>query len=29
MKNEASYLWDSCGEEIVVRIGRSAGLSQE
>ena len=29
MKDEASYLCDSCGEEIVVPIDLSAGLTQE
>lgn len=29
MKDDASYVCDSCGEEIVVPIGLSAGSSQE
>jgi hypothetical protein len=29
MTNEASYVCDSCGEEIVVPIDLSAGTSQE
>ena len=29
MKDEASYTCDSCGEEIIVPIDLSAGLSQE
>jgi hypothetical protein len=29
MKDEASYVCDSCGEEIVVPIDLSAGASQE
>ena len=29
MKDEASYVCDSCGEEIVVPIDLSAGTSQE
>ena len=29
MNNEASYLCDACGEEIVVPIDLSAGTSQE
>lgn len=29
MKDEASYICDSCGEEIVVPIDLSAGSSQE
>jgi hypothetical protein len=29
MKDEASYTCDSCGEEIVVPIDLSAGLTQE
>jgi hypothetical protein len=29
MKDEASYTCDSCGEEIVVPIDLSAGMSQE
>jgi Cysteine-rich CPXCG len=29
MKDEANYTCDSCGEEIVVPIDLSAGLSQE
>ena len=29
MKDEASYLCDSCGEKIVVPIDLSAGLTQE
>jgi len=29
VKDEASYLCDSCGEEIVVPIDLSAGLTQE
>jgi DNA replicative helicase MCM subunit Mcm2 (Cdc46/Mcm family) len=29
MKDEASYVCDSCGEEIVVPIDLSAGSSQE
>ena len=29
MKDEASYFCDSCGEEIVVPIDLSAGMSQE
>jgi hypothetical protein len=29
MKDEASYNCDSCGEEIVVPIDLSAGMSQE
>jgi hypothetical protein len=29
MQNEASYICDSCGEEIVVPIDLSAGESQE
>jgi hypothetical protein len=29
MKDEASYTCDSCGEEIVVPIDLSGGLSQE
>ena len=28
MKDEASYICDSCGEEIVVPIDRSAGSEQ-
>jgi DNA replicative helicase MCM subunit Mcm2 (Cdc46/Mcm family) len=29
MNNEASYVCDSCGEEIVVPVDASAGESQE
>ena len=29
MKDEASYVCDSCGEEIVVPVDLSAGTSQE
>lgn len=29
LKNEASYLCDSCGEEIVIPIDLSAGTAQE
>ena len=29
MKDEASYVCDSCGEEIVVPIDLSAGVSQK
>jgi hypothetical protein len=29
MKDEASYICDSCGEEIVVPIDLSAGATQE
>ena len=29
MTNEASYLCDACGEEIVIPIDPSAGASQE
>jgi hypothetical protein len=29
MKDEASYVCDSCGEEIVVPIDLSAGVSQD
>ena len=29
MQNEASYICDSCGEEIVVPLDLSAGESQE
>ena len=29
MENEASYVCDSCGEEIVVPVDPSAGSSQE
>jgi hypothetical protein len=29
MENEASYLCDACGEEIVIPIDLSAGASQE
>ena len=29
MQDEASYICDSCGEEIVIPLGLSAGLTQE
>ena len=29
MNNEASYVCDACGEEIVIPIDRSAGTTQE
>jgi len=29
MKDEVSYVWESCGEEIVVPIDLSAGSEQE
>ena len=29
MKEQASYVCDSCGEEIVIPVGISAGSSQE
>jgi len=29
MKDEASYVCDSCGEEIIVPVDLSAGTSQE
>jgi len=29
MQNEASYICDACGEEIVVPVDPSAGASQE
>jgi hypothetical protein len=29
MQNEASYICDSCGEEIVIPLDLSAGASQE
>jgi len=29
MNEEASYICDACGEEIVIPLDRSAGVSQE